>query len=226
MNRKKYSASDYNKAEAFQDATKFFIIYEGTVKEPNYFQAFNETFLDKKSAYVHHILEANTGVIGNTPLKLKKRAEFFIKSPPADINITPSKDDKFRFILDVDKHPPIQIKELKTYCDSLFDANLYISNYCFEVWLWAHFKNFEDITSVKSSEMKTELGTLNLNNFPFCFINMDLINDAIIKSEKADTDKNNYFPVAKSTKVYLLMKELLQHVIFSNQVIDLETLNP
>jgi hypothetical protein len=39
-------------------------------------------------------------------------------------------------------------------------------------------------------------------------MNMDLINDAIIKFEKADTDKNNYFPVAKSTKVYLLTKEL------------------
>ncbi|WP_374506032.1 RloB family protein [Flavobacterium sp.] len=218
MNRKKYSASDYNKAEAFQDATKFFIIYEGTVKEPNYFQAFNESFLNRKSAYVHHILEANTGIIGNTPLKLKERAELFIKNPPTDINITPSKEDKFRFILDVDKHPKIQIEELKTYCDSLFDANLYISNYCFEVWLWAHFKNFEDITSVKSSEMKTELGTLNLNHFPFCFMNINLINDAINKSEKADTDKNNYFPAAKSTKVYLLIKELLEHSILNEEV--------
>ncbi|MEO8252919.1 MAG: RloB family protein [Flavobacterium sp.] len=220
MNRKKYSASDYNKAEAFKDATKFFIIYEGTVKEPNYFQAFNEKFLDKKSAYVHHVLEANTGIIGNTPLKLKERAEFFIKNPPADINITPSKEDKFRFVLDVDKHPLIQIEELKTYCGSLLDANLYISNYCFEVWLWSHFKNFEDITSVKSSEMKTELGTLNLNHFPFCFMNIDLINNAIIKSEKADTDKTNYFPVAKSTKVYILMKELLNHSLINNEVID------
>lgn len=220
MNRKKYSASDYNKAEAFQDATKFFIIYEGTVKEPNYFQAFNETFLNKKSAYVHHILEANTGIIGNTPLKLKERAAFFIKNPPSDIKITPSKEDKFRFVLDVDKHPQIQIEELKNYCDSLFDANLYISNYCFEVWLWVHFRNFEEITSGKSSEMKTELGTLNLNNFPFCFMNIDLINDAIVKSEKADTSKDDYFPVEKSTKVYLLMKELLKHSLINNEVVD------
>lgn len=224
MNRKKYSASDYNKAEAFQDATKYFIIYEGAVKEPNYFQAFNETFLDKKSAYVHHILEANTGIIGNTPLKLKERAEFFIKSPPSDIKITPSKEDKFRFVLDVDKHPIIQIEELKDFCNTLFDANLYISNYCFEVWLWIHFKNFEEITSTKSSEMKTELGTLKLERFPFCFMEIDLITDAVTKSEKADTDKNNYFPAEKSTKIYLLMKELLQHVVFSNPVIDPEIL--
>jgi hypothetical protein len=225
MNRKKYSASDYNKAEAFQDATKFFIIYEGTVKEPNYFQGFNETFLDIKSAYVHHILEANTGIIGNTPLKLKERAEFFIKNPPADIKITPSNEDKFRFVLDVDKHPQIQIEELKNYCDNLFDANLYISNYCFEVWLWVHFKNFEDITSVKSSEMKTELGTLNLNNFPFCFMNIDLINDAITKSEIKDINNTNYFPIEKSTKVYLLIKELLQYAIISKPVNDPEILN-
>ena len=225
MNRKKYSANDYNKAEAFQDATKFFVIYEGTVKEPNYFQAFNETFLDKKSAYVHHILETNTGIIGNTPLKLKERAEFFIKNPPVDIKITPSKEDKFRFVLDVDKHPPIQIEELKSYCDSLFDSNLFISNYCFEVWLWVHFKDFEDITSKKSSEMKTELGTLKLKRFPYCFMEIDMINDAIIKSENADKNKNHYFPVAKSTKVYLLIKELLQHVIVSNPVNDPEILN-
>lgn len=56
------------------------------------------------------------------------------------------------------------------------------------------------------------LGTLKLECFPFCFMSLNLINNAIVKSEKADTDKNNYFPVVKSTKVYLLIKELLQHV--------------
>lgn len=218
MNRRKYTANDYNKKQAFLDATKFFIIYEGNVKEPNYFQAFNETFLDQKSAYIHHILEENTGIIGNTPLKLKERADFFINNPPSDLTVTPSLEDKFRFVLDVDKHPLIQIEELKAYCDNLFDAHLYISNYCFEVWLWVHYKDYEDIKSAKSSEMKTELGTLALNNFPFCFMDLQLINNAIEKSEKRDVETNNYFPIEKSTKVYLLIKELLQHSILKRNV--------
>ena len=68
MAKKKYVYNDYNKAVAIKDATKYFIIYEGREKEPNYFEAFNEFFLDEKKAYVHHVLEDDTGVEGNTPL--------------------------------------------------------------------------------------------------------------------------------------------------------------
>lgn len=218
MRRGKFKFEDYNKKDPSKDATKYFIIYEGEVKEPNYFQAFNEAYLDTKTAYIHHILENNSGIIGNTPLKLKERASTFISSPPENLKITPSHDDKFRFVLDVDKHPREHIQELKDYCDSLADANLYISNFCFEIWLWSHVEDLSKITATKSSELKTELGTLNLGDFPDCFINYKLIKHAIEVCEKSDTNKTDFFPSAKSSKVYVLIQELLSHSLLDLEV--------
>ncbi len=218
MNRKKYAYEDYNKAVAVKDATKYFIVYEGREKELNYFEAFNETFLDEKKAYVHHVLEKDTGVEGNTPLKLKERAEAFINNPPKYLKVTPANDDKFRFVLDVDKHPIEQIKELKCYCEGLNDGSLYISNFCFEVWLWAHTNDLDEITSIKSKEMKTELGTLKSMNFPHEFMDVNLIRDAIRRCEDADVNSVDYFPSEKSSKVYLLIQELLSYSYFDLEV--------
>ena len=62
MNRKKYKYSDYNKAKPTEEATKIFIVYEGKSKEPNYFEAFNEHLINKKKAFICHILEEDTGI--------------------------------------------------------------------------------------------------------------------------------------------------------------------
>jgi len=210
MRRKRYAIENYNKNEALKDATKYFVIYEGK-KEPRYFEAFNVSFLDEKSAYVHHILEESNGVVGNTPLKLKERAKAFIDNPPKSLRITPSVDDRFRFVLDVDRHPRDHIEELKTYCEALVDGDLFISNFCFEVWLWSHINDLVEIRSTKSKEMKTELGDAKPMNFPQDFMKKDLIISAIQRCKDADINKSNYFPVEKSSKVYLLIEELMKH---------------
>jgi len=216
MQRRKFKLEDYNKKAPSKDATKYFIIYEGAVKEPNYFEAFNKTFLDVKTAYIHHILENDTDVFGNTPLKLKERAESFIKTPPTGVKVTPSIDDKFRFVLDVDKHPLEHINELKEFCDNLNDANLFISNFCFEVWLWAHIEDLNKITSTKSSQMKSELGRKHNGNYPHCFMGKKLIDKAIQRCKNVDVA--HYFPNEKCSKVYLLIEELLSHSFLNIEV--------
>jgi hypothetical protein len=211
VNRKKFKYEDYNKEEASIDATRFFIVYEGKVKEPNYFEAFNEKFMDPKKAIICHILEENTGIEGNTPLKIKERVEEFIKNPPKNILITPSTDDKFRFVLDTDKHPFTQIQELKDYSDSLTNSEIFISNYCFEVWLWAHIKDLNKITAINSKKLKTELGTIQKLNYPHEFIDIKLIRQAIERCKTSDNENSNFIPEEKNSKVYLLIEELLSH---------------
>jgi len=98
---------------------------------------------------------------------------------------------------------------------------LYISNYCFEVWLWSHFKNPDEISSEKSSELKTELGKLNVGNYPFCFMDINLINLAISNCEKADLDKTHYYPAVKSSKVYILINELLS-MSYINKTVSIQ----
>jgi RloB-like protein len=229
MQRGKYKLDDYNKKEPFDDSCiKFFIIYEGTDREPNYFEAFKNVFLEEKKAYIHHVLESTSPIIGNMPKNLIDRAKDFIKNPPKDLKFTPSEEDKFRFVIDVDKHPKQQIIDLKEYNDTLFDSNLFISNFCFEIWLWLHLDEQDKITSKKSKEIKTELGKkqnqLKFAEFPHDYIKKGLISTAIERAKKADLVKENYFPVEKSTKVYLLMEELLQYSLLNNAVKDPEIL--
>lgn len=222
MQRRKYSFADYNKKEPFDDSCiKFFIIYEGSDKEPNYFQAFNEEFIEPKKAYIHHLLENESPVKGNMPKNLLERAKDFIENPPKDLKFTPSKTDRFRFVLDVDKHPKKQITDLKEYSETLIDSELFISNFCFEVWLWFHLDSKENITATKSKEIKTELGKKQNEfrfNFPHSYISIDRINEAIERAKIADTNKVDFFPVEKSTKVYLLMEELLKYSILNENV--------
>lgn len=219
MQRKKYKVEDYNKAGAYLDATRFFLIYEGNVKEPNYFEAFRNAFMNPKKAYLHHILESSTGIIGNNPLKLKERAQKFLKEPPKNLSVTPGVDDKFRFVLDVDKHPQDQIEELINYCASLKNAQIYLSNFCFEVWLWSHIEPLDQIKSTTPKELKTELGTLEAGNYPFFFMDIKLIQKAINECRLSDQQKENYYPDIKNSKIYLLIEELLDESTFAIKVI-------
>lgn len=209
MNRKKYSYEDYNKNEPTEDATKFFIVYEGRNKEPNYFEAFNEKLINKKKAFVCHILEEDTGIEGNTPLKLKERVQQFIDRPPLNISITPASDDKFRFVLDYDKHPIEHINELIEFSNQLENSGVYISNYCFEVWLWAHIDDLSKISSAKSSEIKKEFGSIQNFNYPHQFIDISIIKKAIERCKNSDINKDVLIPNQKNSKVYLLIEELL-----------------
>lgn len=222
MIRKKYTFDDYNKKEPFDDScVKFFIIYEGVDREPNYFEAFKNNFLEEKKAFIHHILE-NSNVKGNMPKNLIDRVKDFIKNPPKNLKFTPSEEDKFRFVIDVDKHPLQQIIDLKEYNDTLLDSNLFISNFCFEIWLWFHLDEQDKIEAKKSKEMKTQLGKkqneLKFAAFPHDYMSIDLILKAIDRAEKADLNKDDYFPVEKSSKVYLLIQELLKYSILNINV--------
>jgi hypothetical protein len=179
MLRKRFSIDDYNKKAAFEDATKFFIVYEAEKKELKYFETFNYLFFEPKKATILHVLEKDTEIIGSQPKKLIERAKSFIENPPKDLKITPTEEDKFRFVLDVDDHPIEQFAELNEYCKSLIDSSLYISNFCFEVWLYFHLDDQEKIVSKNSSQMKTELGEKHtekkINNYPKGYLTTDRI---------------------------------------------------
>ncbi|KLT69440.1 RloB family protein [Flavobacterium sp. ABG] len=224
MERKRYTLDDYNKKESFKDATRFFIVYEGEDKEPKYFGTFNNIHLEPKKASILHVFEKDTKIKGSQPKKLIERAKSFIENPPKSLSVTPSPEDKFRFVLDVDQHPKEEFPELKEYCSSLLDANLFISNYCFEIWLLFHLEDQENLLCKNSKTAKTELGKKHteskLKNYPKGYLSSEYILKAIERAEKVDLNPDDYFPEEKSTKVYLLMKELLQYSTINKEVIN------
>lgn len=229
MERRRYSLSDYNKKEAFEDATKFFIVYEGEVKEPEYFEAFNNQYLQNRTACILHVFENNTQVIGSQPQKLIDRAKSFLENPPKDLQVTPTEEDKFRFVLDVDDHPTEQFKDLYNYCKGLPDANLFISNFCFEVWLWFHLDEPEQISCSDSAGMKTQLGhkhtECKIKRYPKSYLEPEKVNLAISRAKRVDIT-SEIIPDIKSSRVYILMEELLQYAIENNSVKDAEVITP
>ncbi len=76
--------------------------------------------------------------------------------------------------------------------------------------------------------MKTELGEKHtqskINNYPKGYLTIELISKAIERAKVADTNRENYFPAEKSSKVYLLMEELLQYSLLNNSVDGAEIL--
>lgn len=228
MIRKRHTIADYNKQEFFKSSTRIFIIYEAEVKELEYFGTFNNLFLDPKKASILHVLEKDTNVFGSQPKKLIERAKAFIQSPPQDLPVTPNEFDKFRFVLDVDKHPTYQFTDLKKYCKSLKDADLFISNINFEVWLYFHLDEPSNLKSNTSETIKTELGKKHteckMKNYPKSYLTIDRINKAIERAEKADLVKDNYFPAEKSSKIYLLMVELLKFSFLNKNIDGMEIL--
>jgi len=55
-------------------------------------------------------------------------------------------------------------------------------------------------------------------------VTSERIKKAIEEAENSDNDKTNFFPIKNSSKVYLLMQELLKHSILNEDVNNPETL--
>jgi len=201
MERKSRS---YKRREAFKDASMIIIGYEGQSKEPKYFNKMEQELLAPRKAFIHPLPPVNGE---SAPKKVLERVKTFVDDPKRGVNIEPA--DKIWFVLDVDRYPIEQFEEINTFCSENDQRNLAISNPCFEIWLWMHFDGAEKVSSTKPKDLKQELHekTTSLN---FGGDYTPLIDSAVQRAKVADKS-SNYFPNEKSSKVYLLIEELLKH---------------
>jgi len=194
----------YLRRESFKGTSMIIIGYEGTIRDPKYFQYIEEDLLEPRKAFIHPLPTENGE---SAPIKVLERVRTFVEDPSRGVNI--ESNDIIWFVLDVDRHPLKQFDDVYLYSLSDRRINLAISNPCFEIWLWMHFDDVDNASSVTSKSLKKELHDKQ-NELRFNGNYIPLIPNAIKRAYKVDKSKT-YFPEEKSTKVHLLVENLLQY---------------
>jgi len=201
MERKSLS---YQRREAFEDAYMIIIGYEGKRKEPKYFYQLEEKLIEPRKAFIHPLPPINGE---SAPKKVLERVKAFINDPQRGVNI--EQNDIVWFVLDVDRYPLEQFEKINEFCNENDKRNLAISNPCFEIWLWMHFADISKVKSKTSKELKEELQNITSSQ-SFNGDYTPLIDKAVERARNVD-DSITYFPNERSTKVYLLVEDLLKY---------------
>jgi len=185
----------YKKGAPFRDYRKFVIIAEGE-REDAYFLQFNSI-----SSRIEIIIVERDG--GKSAVKyFLERAETYSKKHGL------LKDDYLWFVLDVDCWPREQINDLSIACNQNNNWQIAISNPCFEVWLYYHFKNkipdeINTCKKLKNAISKFDIGGYN----PKLFANQIATASKFAKAN--DKHKDNNYPDINVTKLYKLAEEML-----------------
>ena len=120
---------EYKKKAPFRDATLFVIVCEGQKRESDYFD-----FFDRLSSRIK-VVSVSCEQGKSAPKYLIRNAENYAKSSGL------KSEDELWFILDVDRWIMNDIDYLINYCKKNKIRHYALSNPCFEVWLYYHFKN-------------------------------------------------------------------------------------
>lgn len=188
---------EYRKKPPFRDATLFVIICEGERREPEYFSFFdrlNSRIKVKavpctkgKSAPNHLLSNAHNAFSENTLIR----------------------NDQLWIVLDKDRWNRKSIDVILQTSRSKHNWNVAISNPCFEVWLYYHFKRtlptMTGITGCRS--WKTLIPQINPGGFN-CSHHAALIETATINA-RSNYSVTGYFPDPGSTQVFYLAEAIL-----------------
>lgn len=187
---------EYKKGKPHRDFRKFIIVAEGE-REDEYFSYFKKISLRVDV----EIVEREGG---------KSAAKYmWERLAKYDYQYGIEWEDFVWFVLDVDRWPKKEIQELYDNCRREPNFNVGISNPSFEVWLHYHVLKVipDEINTakrLKSNLPKIIKGGYNRDVFA------ELIETAMENSELADAEKGNYFPIPRTTKLYLLASMLLR----------------
>ncbi|TRO66784.1 RloB family protein [Christiangramia sabulilitoris] len=197
-------ALSYNRREASRSASMIIIGYEGSKREPKYFNKVENDFLESNVAFIHPLPPLNGE---SAPIRVLERVKTFVEDPTRGVNIEDG--DQVWFVLDVDRYPIEQYEAVKEYCDLDEKRFLAISNPSFEVWLWMHLDDPDNITSKTSKQLKNELHEKCIEQ-GFGGNWSDYIKEAIKRGAAFDTEEENFIPVENTSRVYKLLEELLR----------------
>lgn len=188
-----------------KDYRLFAIACEGSKREPEYFQLFH--YLSDRIKV--DIIKESEALIGFTnkssPNWVLDRAVNYVE------NMGLGDEDEIWLVIDVDNWKQNQIKDLYEESSKKNNWNLAISNPCFEIWLYFHYKsNIDEINYTSSKELKNILSNLLPNGYDR-FDAVKNVKTAIKNSENLDEAKDYFFPNKNRTKVYQLMKSILNY---------------
>lgn len=193
--------------ELVRDYKLFAIVCEGSKREPSYFNVFR--YLSSKIAVdvIEEIVsdEEIRAVQSkkSSPKWLLDRALIYIEKEGLN------DEDDLWFVMDVDKWPEEQLRDIALHCEENPNWHIVLSNPCFEIWLYFHKKaDLSKSTAKSSQEFKTEIATLEKGGYhPYAFIPQ--LTEAIKNAKVVDTNPHHFMPGFKETKVYQLGEAIM-----------------
>jgi hypothetical protein len=134
------------------------------------------------------------------PNQVKARAEMFVEQYGLK-----GEDDSVWLVMDVDRWKKHLLYEIIKTCEEKEKWNITISNPCFEVWLYSHIDEVENLNTIVCKEMKSLIHQKVLGGYKVeVFIKKAF--EAAEKSKLADTNSMDNFPDLKTTKIYHLIE--------------------
>ena len=177
MPRKKNRA--YKQGAPFRDAQLFVIATEGAKREKEYFE-----FLVHENQKVKiKILSPKDEDEGKSaPKWVMNRASNYVDT------FGLGKDDQLWLVIDIDKWELTQVHEIAKECSNIKNWNIALSNPCFEVWLFLHYKKLVKANQRNCSQLKTELGNIIAGGYNLKMA-IEKIDIAIQRAKAADSNK-------------------------------------
>lgn len=194
--------------ELVRDYKLFAIVCEGSEREPSYFNVFR--YLSSRIAVdvIEDIVSDEEIKVAQSkksaPKWLLNRALIYIEKEGLN------DEDDLWFVMDVDKWPKKQLRDIALLCEENANWHIVLSNPCFEVWLYFHKRADISVSTSKSSQnFKTEIATLEKGGYhSYSFVPQLPV--AIENAKMADSDPNHFMPGFKETKVYQLGEAIMQ----------------
>lgn len=186
----------YKKGEAYRDARMIVIACEG-MREKVYFK----TLIGTSQRLNVEILAPEGGQEGfSHPSQVKARAETFVEQYGLK-----GKDDSVWLVMDVDRWEKHLLHEIIQTCQNREKWHITISNPCFEVWLYFHIDEINNLETAICKEIKNLLHQKTAGGYKVDIFSKNAVN-AAKKAHRADSDEFNDFPALKSTKIYRLIE--------------------
>ncbi len=177
----------------------FFLVCEGRVTEPSYFNFFKRNLNDDFTININKNRNKNK----SDPKNLLKSMKEILRRDPIRSN------DEAWIIFDKDNWPKEYIKELEEWAKQDQRYNIAMSTPCFEIWLLWHFEDASGL--IKKEDINRKLNNY-LNNYSnnkevnINKISHEKIRHAITRAEKCKSgDYNN-----RSSDVYILVEKILK----------------
>lgn len=203
--RKKRGYKRDTPLELLRDYKLFAIACEGRKREPEYLKLFEFLSPKVKVDLIEEIVPENAMESAGTkssPNWVLDRAVKYIEQEGLD------KEDDLWFVMDVDRWKPEQLRLIAEHCQHYPNWHIAISNPCFEVWLYFHFrKEFPKTGMETCKELKFEISTLTKGGYhPIKFLQE--IDTAIKHAKRQDSDPTHFFPKLRETKIYQLVESM------------------
>ena len=186
----------YKKKEPFRDAKIFIIVCEGEKREPAYFNFFNELTSQLK------VFPIPNKKGRSSPTHLMSNANEALREFNSD-----GGDYELWFVLDTDKWKK-HIHSLQEDCSTKPNWNILVSNPCFEVWLYYHFKNKPPNIENNSICQNWKKLIPQINDGGFDSTKHPTLLKHAINNSKVNFSEDGYLPNVGSTQVFRLGEQI------------------